>query len=136
MSGPHSSSTFDCVQEYIEHSRHCLGLETVPSQHPTEAGMIADPMETLLASSGPITGVRYLKTLSRQRVKASSPATSGVSVEFVYALLRQNKKGCAVYDMYIASADKARVQKQYYTISAFNVSEVTVFTINTVFTKL
>lgn len=97
----------------------------MPSQHPSEASMLTeDPMESLLASSGPITGVRDLKTFSRRRSGFNLPVKSGVSVEFVYALTRQNKKGCSVYDVYITSADKARAQKQYYTISAFNVSEV------------
>lgn len=121
ISSTHSSTTCDSVQEYIENSRDCLGLTTVPLQHPSEADI---KTESLLASSGPITGVRDLKTFSRRRLELSSPVSRDMSVQFVYALTRPNNKGCSVYDMYITSAEKARAQKQYYTISAFNVSEV------------
>ena len=118
-------STSDPVQEYIEHSRESLGLETVPLQHSTDTSTPAGLRESLLVSSGPITGVRDLKALSRRLSEISSPTkNSSSSVEFIYALSKDNKKGCPVYDLYVTSADKARAQGRYYTISALNVSEV------------
>ena len=118
-------STSDPVQEYIEHSRESLGLETAPLQHSTDTCTPAGLRESLLVSSGPITGVRDLKALSRRLSEISSPTkSSSSSVEFMYALSKENKKGCPVYDLYFTSADKARAQGRYYTISALNVSEV------------
>lgn len=110
----------DSVLEYIKHSREIIGLETVPSQFPSVTNTAED-------SRGPITGVRDLRVLScRRRLSGKSSQTkkSLESVEFVYALPKENTKGCSVYELYITTAEKARAQTKFYTISAFNVSEV------------
>ena len=119
-----NSPSEDPLLTYIKQSRECLGLDTAPSQHASDVSTSVNLRESLLVLSGPITGVKDLKALSRRLSGFNSPTKSSSTVEFVYAVAKENLRGCSVYDLYITEPDKARAQESYYTVSAFNVSEV------------
>ncbi len=111
----------DSAFEYIMQARKRLGLQTEPLQNPAEETSL-DPRERVVVSSGPIASVKDLRMFSRKLSEINTPMRS--ELDFVYALIQRKKTGCSVYDLCITHPDKARTQPTYYTISAFNVSEV------------
>ena len=119
-----NSLSEDPILTYIKQSRECLGLDTVPSQHMSDVSTSVTMRESLLVSSAPITGVKDLKVLSRRLSGFDSPTKRDSTVEFVYAVAKENSRGCSVYDLCITEPDRAKAQESYYTVSAFNVSEV------------
>lgn len=120
----------DPILSYIKCARDSLGLTTEPTQSSSKHESLR---ESLLVSSGPIAGVKDLKLLSRRLSTldsvhyeaAKKPASDdSIGGGFVYALRKENKKRCNVYDLYITQQDKAKAQGRFYTVSAFSVSEV------------
>lgn len=136
VEGGASKSSLDDVDPILAHitaKRSRLGLETTATKNPESEAESC--RASLLASSGPVTGIRDLKALSKKLASFRSEHEGGVgqrrerevaASDFVYALRRESTASAKVnpYDLYIVSAEVARRRGRYYTISAFSIAEV------------
>lgn len=119
----------DPILAYITTLRSRLGLETVPTKHPN-ASEAESFRESLVATLAPVTGIKDLQHLSKMLASAEKDLErerhAAYANEFVYALRRDVgvASGFDPYDLVIVPSDRARMQDSYYTISAFNVAEV------------
>ena len=114
----------DPLLSYISTARQKLGLNMVPNRYP-----LAAERESLVATSGPIAGIRDLKVLSRRLSHLQSTLTHYDSDlgDFVYCLRQRfgdAKTRYNPYDLSIVTSENARAQSTYWTASAFNVSKV------------
>ena len=119
------SEVEDFVVGFIMIQRAKIGKATHAMRHPEEVPSLATtPIH--------VTGIKDLKLFSRKILQLQSDKpwileetyVSGPN-EFLYALGREGVDGIRnPYDLCIVASDKARTQSRYYTISAFNVSEV------------
>lgn len=116
--------TTDPILSYITTARYNLGMDTKPERSPssTDAGVVS--REMAIADSGPITGVKDLKLLSRRLSSMSDTTLTHSSVEFVYALRKESEVRFNPYDLSIVSAEKARSHQTYYTISPYSITKV------------
>ena len=104
----------DEILQYITSQRSSIGEETMPRRE-------SNSEEAMARATSHIAGVKDLKVFSQ---KSQLEKTASFSVnDFIYALARTSSKGNP-YELYIVEAEKARAQEVYFTISAFNVSQV------------
>lgn len=126
----------DPIFLYIQSARKSIGLETNLMQESVDDSATCTLRESLLVSAGPIASIKDLHLLSRRlsnfytepsKNRATDKSvTTKLGSDFAYALRRENKKRCNVYDLYITEQDKAKAHGDFYTVSAFSVSEVSV----------
>lgn len=116
----------DPILSYITKARCSLGLDTKPEKSSTMPGSVdvGTSRDTAIADSGPITGVKDLKLLSRRLSSLSDTMSTHGSVEFVYALRSDTSTKFNPYNLSIVSAERARMHQSYYTISAYSVTKV------------
>lgn len=115
----------DPILCFIMVQRAKIGQTTHAKRRPEAA-------DCLTTTSIHVAGIKDLKLFSKKILQLQSeepwnleePHVSGAN-EFIYALGRVGGDGKPnPYDLFIVGPDKAMTQNRYYTISAFNVSEV------------
>ena len=120
-------SVIDSVLDFIITQRERLGLETEATKFP-DGSEAANYRETMMATSAPVTGIKDLQQLSKRLASVQKEPgrekCAAIANEFVYALRRDVAGNFNPYDLHIVSSERARIHESYYTISAFNVSEV------------
>ena len=128
----------DPILAYITTARYKLGLGTKPERYLSmlSSADAGTTRETAIAGSGPITGVKDLKLLSRRLSSLSDTMAAHGSVEFVYALRSDIPSKFNPYDLRIVSAEEARTHQSYYTISAYSVTQVLCCLYNTILMNL
>lgn len=122
----------DPISSYITSARLCLGLEVRPERNPSK-----EERENVLATAGPIAGIKDLKRLSRDLSNLRSPQLrfkQGLDRgDFVYCLRRDVgslRERYNPYNLEIVSSEQASSQRKYSTVSAFSVTEVCRFLIH------
>ncbi len=116
---------------YIVSQRLRLGLDTLAMKFPDESKS-SNYRASLVATSAPIAGIKDLKMLSRKLSnmqmdsKFGGTKAAAIANEFVYALRKDTNAAVNFnpYDLFIVSPDIARQYSKHYTVSAFNISEV------------
>ena len=121
-----SQQQSDSIASYITSARLCLGLKVNPERIPSEG-----ERESILATAGPIAGIKDLKRLSRDLSSLQSTQLRlkhGSDIgDFVYCLRRDVgnlRERFNPYNLEIVSSEQARAQRKYFTVSAFSVAEV------------
>jgi len=119
----------DPISSYITSARLCLGLEVRPERNPSKG-----EREDVLATAGPIAGIKDLKRLSRDLSNLRSPQVrlkQGLDRgDFVYCLRKDVgslRERYNPYNLEIVSSEQARSQRKYFTVSAFSVTKVSRF---------
>ncbi len=115
----------DPVLAYITAQRSKLHLDTIPNGNPEE-----EVRDSLVATSGPIAGIKDLKLLSRKLLELQGGGKEQNSVsDFVYAIRESGDGKCVInpYNICIVASEIARRHDVYYTISPFCVAEVCSF---------
>lgn len=100
----------------------------------TERDPLPADRESVMATSGPITGIKDLKMVSKKLsgLQGTSAKQRGLCVQqsgsdFVYCLRRDLgdlKRRYDPYDLEIVASERARRLGTYHTVSAFSVSQV------------
>lgn len=119
----------DPILAYITAQRSRLGLQTMITRNP-DASEANTFRESLVATLAPVAGIKDLQHLSKKLAgverEPQGDRRAVFANEFVYALRRDVGVASEYnpYNLVIVPSDRARIHSNYYTISAFNVAEV------------